>query len=298
MPLQMPTADRRFAEGVQEYLDWCQRRGMAMETISGYRRSLNRCQRLLAVAGLWRGTKAVDEGAILHVRDHHTGEMPYTKQDLIIFGSYLEYHGNPVLNKMNLRWPPIIRPGVTWLAEEEVTKLVLEAENREVLILHLGLDLMLRRIEMQRLRLEDFDRSSQSLRVLGKGSAGGKVRYLPFHPDTGKYLELAKHINGTSTGPMFPNLKHPTRYGQPLCKTAMDKLLDNLSRRTGVRATFHGLRRTGARYLWLQGVKVETISRLLGHENTVVTLKYIGVNQTDMAEALRLGALTRGITLE
>jgi len=291
----MPTANRRFAASMEEYLDWCRRRGMARETLLGYSRSLRRCHQMLADAGLWNGVSGVEEEAILHIRDNHSGEMPYTKQDLTIFGAYLKYFGNSVLEKMALRWPPIIRPGVRWLSEEDITRLVLEAEGREILVIHFGLDLMFRRIEMQRLRFEDFDPARQIIRVMGKGSAGGKVRYLPYHPDTPHYLALAKKINGSMIGPIFPNLHHRARKGHALGKTGMDKILAGLSNRTGVWVSFHALRRTGARFLWLQGVKIETVAQLLGHENTMESLKYIGVNQSDMTEALRVGALKRGI---
>ena len=44
----------------------------------------------------------------------------------------------------------------------------------------------------------------------------------------------------------------------------------------------HDLRRTFGRRLYHAGVDVETISKFLGHESTVETLKYIGVNLDDM----------------
>ena len=48
----------------------------------------------------------------------------------------------------------------------------------------------------------------------------------------------------------------------------------------------HTFRRSGARFLWEDGIPVETISAILGHSDTKTTMRYIGVDVHHMAAAL------------
>ena len=50
----------------------------------------------------------------------------------------------------------------------------------------------------------------------------------------------------------------------------------------------HDLRRTFGRRLYHAGVDIEIISKFLGHESTIVTLKYLGINLDDMDRGMDL----------
>ena len=65
-----------------------------------------------------------------------------------------------------------------------------------------------------------------------------------------------------------------------------DKVIVPLRERLGFHFANHTLRRTFGRRLFHAEVPVETISKFLGHESTVETLKYIGVNLDDMDEGM------------
>jgi integrase len=49
----------------------------------------------------------------------------------------------------------------------------------------------------------------------------------------------------------------------------------------------HTLRRTGGRLMWQEGVPIETVASIMGHETTEMTLRYIGVNLDDQAKAFQ-----------
>lgn len=51
------------------------------------------------------------------------------------------------------------------------------------------------------------------------------------------------------------------------------------------------LRRTFGRTMWRDGVKIETISAMLGHDSIEQTLEYIGANIDDMQSAMDMFSL-------
>ena len=61
-----------------------------------------------------------------------------------------------------------------------------------------------------------------------------------------------------------------------------------LSEQLGFRVTNHKGRRTFGRSLYRAGVPVPTIAKILGHDSTEVTLRYIGVDLDDMRKAMEV----------
>ena len=68
--------------------------------------------------------------------------------------------------------------------------------------------------------------------------------------------------------------------------TLDNKTIIPIRKRSGFHFSNHTLMRTFGRHLFKTDVPVETISKFLGHESTVETLKYIGVNIDDMDEGM------------
>jgi integrase len=70
--------------------------------------------------------------------------------------------------------------------------------------------------------------------------------------------------------------------------SALDAVLDRLKRESGIGFKgHHTLRRTGGRLMWQEGVAIETVASIMGHETTEMTLRYIGVNLDDRAKAFQ-----------
>lgn len=67
-----------------------------------------------------------------------------------------------------------------------------------------------------------------------------------------------------------------------------DAVLDPLREKVGFHFCNHDLRRTFGRRLYTAGVKLEVISKFLGHESVAETIKYLGLNLDDMEGGMSL----------
>ena len=95
------------------------------------------------------------------------------------------------------------------------------------------------------------------------------------NPATVVPKEVFLHLNGRF---LSPYSEHGTGFDKAF--------IEPVRRITGVHFGNHTLRRTFGRQLWKNGVPIETISRILGHESVSMTLRYIGVNIGDMSSAI------------
>ena len=171
---------------------------------------------------------------------------------------------------MRIGWPQDMRVHANWLEDDEAMAVENLAEGIEKVVVHLELDLMLRRIEVLRLKPTDFQ--GDRINVLGKGRMGGKWRTIPMHGETreiiGTYLLERKKIIAKAraknpTAPIPEALLIYERNGRlgAYQKTAVDKILIGLKKRveTHYGRSFdfsnHTLRRTGGRMMWKAGVK-------------------------------------------
>lgn len=127
---------------------------------------------------------------------------------------------------------------------------------------------------------------------------GGKPRTNPFHPDTVAELNLyhiireaeiakARHKNPDVAVPDALLIYEREGKLYAYKRSALDKMLKRVSKRTGIKFTNHTLRSTYGRTLWLAGVPIETISDLMGHEDTKTTILYLGLNMDDKASAMK-----------
>ncbi len=229
----------------------------------------------------------------------------YNRWRLSIFGTFLKWCGNNIIETMRIGWPNDARVNANWLEPDEAMTVKNTAEDIERVIVTLELDLCMRRIEVLRLRPQDF--KGDRVNVLGKGRMGGKWRTVKYRPDTkeiiGEWLlkrermiEAAKVID--------PKIKVPEAFlihqrgGRLVAyqKSGIDKILTKLRKRVEIlyerKLSFsnHTLRRSGGRILWLAGVKIETVGAILGHEDTRTTIKYLGINLDDQDEAMHLAS--------
>ena len=153
--------------------------------------------------------------------------------------------------------------------------------------------------EVLRLRPEDI--REDYIMVKGKGPLGGKPRRIPFHRDTARVMALyARHRDGLIAearrrypkSTVVPDSLIIRIHGGRLYEYEEDgwgwdkSFLIPLREACGFHFTNHTLRRTFGRALWQAGVPVETISKLLGHDTTEVTLRYIGVDMDHMRSAM------------
>lgn len=192
------------------------------------------------------------------------------------------------------------RPHVDWLTPDQAQRILddKDVSPKQHLIIVLALCMGLRRVELVRLRIQDICCDRAYITVTGKGHAGGKLRLVPFHPrfipalqDYCKYRGATAR-QGKNDAPnnlliWYSRQDHRTHEYNAIKGSGIDGLIRQASRITGVKFSAHTLRRTFGRMMWLSGVPVVTIAKILGHSSTEQTLQYIGANLDDMAEAMR-----------
>lgn len=217
--------------------------------------------------------------------------------------TWTRYYGNNVVSEMQIRWPVDTRPNADWLTVEQAKELLeLEKDPSQDFVVHCELCLGMRRVEVLRLRPESFH--EDHVEILGKGSMGGKPRIMPYHRDTmrvySRYMEyrnaaiaLVRTHRADVEVPesMMLYARGMTLKTYTSKGTGIDAMLKGLADQLGVHFSNHTLRRTFGREMFRCGVEVATIAKMMGHESTETTLKYIGVDLDDMSEAMKAFAL-------
>lgn len=213
-----------------------------------------------------------------------------------------EYYGNYEVKKVKIRYSYDTRPNADWLTYDQAKQLMdcIKTLNQEVII-NCELGMGFRRCEVVRLRPCDINHDN--ITVIGKGPVGGKLRTVPFHPRTAKILDRYKEYRNSLISSAQCQKRLPISVPDNLLvysrgnsifsysserMTGIDAQIVKLSEELGFHFTNHTLRRTFGRTMFHSGVPVPTIAKLLGHESTEQTLKYIGINLDDMQSAMQL----------
>ena len=266
----------------------------AERTVQQYRWAITRCHDIVREGNGPENPERVSESCLKYLLDHLTGCTRNRQYYLSAYAGFLKWTGNQAIQRFKPRWPPAGRIRVDWLEPEQacvVRETAMEMDPLTALIVHLELDLCLRRVEIMRLRAQDVHRDR--IDVLGKGRMGGKPRTVSLVPDEsqevfGRYLELRRQLESQTEGPQTDKLVVYLQKGKlfPFKRSALDNRLKALQMETGIKFLgHHTLRRTGGRLMWLARVPIETIASVMGHESTEMTLRYIGVNLGDQCKA-------------
>ena len=225
-----------------------------------------------------------------------------------ILNRYLEFYGNRVVDSLCIQWPQDTRPNVKWLSDDEYERLrALPKSPLEDVVIALELGMGLRSVEVCRLRMCDIHRDNATpyINVRGKGRGEGKWRSVPFGNDMNhaldRWLERRKEIVAKmheydafweepqelviwSHYISRPDAGPYSEQGNSLNRGP----IAHLNEKAGFKFTQHTLRRTFGRRMFHAGVKIETISKLLGHDDTATTYKYLGLNMDDMTDAMKM----------
>jgi integrase len=167
-----------------------------------------------------------------------------------------------------------------WLSKEQLLRLADQPHGRgRALVLLEGFN-GLRRVEVLRLRAKDVLFDERSLRVLGKGRAGGKWRKIPMDPTVAEELQrLANAVPGDAR--LFA-----------MSSSGADRLLKQAVGRTGLgppdgRISHHDLRRTFGRLAYSSGMDLVQLRNLLGHASVDMTAHYVGLDADEMRAGLQ-----------
>ena len=157
-------------------------------------------------------------------------------------------------------------------------------EYRNRLILELLYSCSLRRSELTRLQLDDYDCSLKSLRV--KQTKTNMTKLVPVGKVASDMLEVyIKELR--------PMSKNKTLFlGQrriPLSDNFITSLVYKARKKSGIRtkASAHSFRKTSATQMLRNGAKIEVVQRLLGQKSIVSTTAYTKVYPVDIEKMIR-----------
>ena len=171
---------------------------------------------------------------------------------------------------------------------EEQLLAVFEAAGEDTLeraIIALLLDSGIRLAEMVGLKTSDLDSKNGRMIVTGKGN---KERYAYFCEDTA--LIVDNYLTKTRPKAAIEEALFLTAEAHPINKKQIQDLLENAGRKAGIseRLAPHKLRHTNATLLLKNGMNMEYLKKVLGHEDIQTTSQaYLNVADNDVATAHR-----------
>ena len=285
MPKKSPFL--RCLDGYMQYLR--DEAKLAERSLKDYERAIYYCRDIVQDGGGPENPLKVSKENLRYLLDHLPGATSTRNWRWSIYTGFQKWCGNPAIGTIRQAWPQVERTNVDWLEPEQadaVRETALRMDALTGLIVHLELDLCLRRCEVMRLRMQDIHKNR--IDVLGKGRMGGKWRTVRLDLDSGailsRWLEVRQQLQTLTEGPQTDQLivylmeKKLVPYG----RSALDYILERVGTASGICFKgHHTLRRTGGRLMWLEEVPIETIANIMGHSSTQTTLGYIGVNYDD-----------------
>jgi integrase len=305
----LPDAARGWREQVERYVEKRTRESLSARHLRETRRVLTRTGELLEDQGLLchpgrLGDVQLDfllNGPWRPPSETRSGLSPRTRlYHVCVLNGFLKEHGNLLVERRRLRFPESpVRPRRA--LDPDQAQRLLEAASRRGIVPHgfVAFEMLmgLRRSEVLRISLVDLE--DEALRVHGKGRAGGKTRWVPYHSEVKRILpdllanraQLMDGYRGPDPGRLFV---HRTKSGivRPWGLWYVDeRLMRPVFEDAGVRMSWnlnHALRRTFGRTLWTKGVPLEVISDLLGHQDTKTTIRYLALRKDDMVSAMRV----------
>lgn len=174
------------------------------------------------------------------------------------------------------------------LSGDQVGKLLDVCENdRDELIVLLGVQLGLRRAEIARIDVADIDWSTRSIRIAGKG---GHVREVPLTVEAELALERYLDRRQIRSGWLFPSSSVP---GRPTSIPRLGERVTELCYLAGIKrraydgVSTHALRHTAASDVWASTRDLLAVKELLGHSSVATTQVYVaGLGREALREAI------------
>lgn len=154
-----------------------------------------------------------------------------------------------------------------------------KASKRDAALLTLLFACGMRRVEIVRLCMEDYDRSAGLLRAKGKGN---KVRIIPVAGEFQRFLNVYWDERG-------PNGVAFTSERGALTRRGVSFIIEKFCHDNAIaKFTPHDLRRSFATVLLGRGVPINVVQRLMGHANINTTAIYDKSGREAEIEAVKM----------
>lgn len=205
--------------------------------------------------------------------------------------------GVPFRNPAAALEAPVIRRAaeLDWFRSDEDEKLLAHPmkNEREAILVYLLRMTGLRLDEALTLTNADFDLAAGRIAVRQSKSDAG-YRSVPIAPELRPHIDawldfVTRHGWYEPRGPFLV-----TRHGTAMKAQYVEHALERIGARAGLtrKLTPHTLRRTFGSYLLNRGVRLEVVSRLLGHANSAITERAYARLEDATIRAEMLAALT------
>ena len=270
------------------YLERLINRGRKESTIMSYHQVIGSLINFLADRHLHCAPKLVTEKEIMVIVNEYPIADLSKKSYLQVFSRWLIMMAdNTVVRDMDLLWPSSERPRRKWANYEDAQKMY-EAEQNPTnrIILALAMDEGMRAVEISRMRVDDI--KGNWLRVRGKGHREGKIRSVPMSErvkrEIREYAVYRDAILWNSDEDCGIFILRDD--GLPLTPHAVSQRVIRMGMKSGNDITAHALRRRFITDTLNSGVKIEVCSKLVGHENPMITAMYYNCDRELFADAM------------
>lgn len=182
---------------------------------------------------------------------------------------------------------------IDYLTIEEANKLLDHIKNkntiytkRDYMIVNLMLNTGMRIDELYKLNVNTINFSSNTIKVLGKGN---KEREIPISKkcidSIKEYLKIRTEFIKDD---VEQNALFISKQENRLCKSTVKSNIKKYGDEIGIKAHAHKLRHTAASIMIQNGVPLEIIREILGHENIATTTIYAKINNKQKQEAVNV----------
>lgn len=180
-----------------------------------------------------------------------------------------------------------------WLPSDEEWQNILRSLKGESLrnqvMLLTAYDGALRREELVRLEISDFDFAYRQIRVQAEHAKNGRERVVGYGTVTSRLLEAyLRHRRTLSTkrGPLFLSESHRNTAG-PLSLVMWSKVVQKIAGRTGLpRFTTHTPRHLRLTHMARGHMDLHQIATYAGHASLQTTMLYIHLSGVELTEAV------------
>lgn len=204
---------------------------------------------------------------------------------------------NPMDGIETVREEKVIRQAFN-PAEIEKLKLACNGDYRDTAILEFLLATAVRVGDLIKLRWGDIDFAHLEFTV--RSGKGKKDRIVPFSEKCGFYLLRYLDFRMTNEGrtkeemmsrPLFARRKRDpkTKDFEAMTNGGIEKILKNIGEKANVTDIYpHKFRRTMATDAINRGMPIETLMKIMGHEEYDTTLRYANIKATRVNQAYRM----------
>ncbi len=180
-----------------------------------------------------------------------------------------------------------------WLPSDEEWQNMLRNLEGELLrnqvMLLLAYDGALRREELVRLEMSDFDFAYQQIRVRAEHAKNGRERIVGYGKTTSRLLQAylrQRRALSTKHGPLFLSESHRNA-SNPLALVTWSKVVQKLAARAGLpRFTTHTPRHLRLTHMARAHMELHQIATYAGHKSLASTMLYIHLSGVELTEAV------------